>query len=48
MTVKINLENAYEILDWGFINDTLGEVGIHDDLIFVIMYCISSMSIQVL
>lgn len=37
MVIKVDLEKAYDTLDWNFIKDTLVDIGIPDGLIHVIM-----------
>ena len=46
--IKINLEKAYDRLEWSFVRDTLKLFNIPDYLINVIMSCISSSSVAVL
>ena len=47
MAIKVDLEKAYDRLDWGFILDTLMDVGIPGFLVNVIMKYLSSTSLQV-
>ncbi|KAE8728903.1 hypothetical protein F3Y22_tig00004045pilonHSYRG00033 [Hibiscus syriacus] len=48
MAIKIDLEKAYDRLEWPFIDDTLKELRIPDKLRILIMRCVSSVSTQVL
>ena len=48
MAIKIDLEKAYDILSWDFIEDTLKDIGILEKLQKVIMQCISSSSIRLI
>ena len=48
MAIKVNLEKAYDRLNWGFIEDTLKDVGIPIKMLSVIMRCISSSSVRLL
>ncbi|KAK5785432.1 hypothetical protein PVK06_040016 [Gossypium arboreum] len=48
MTMKIDLENDYDRISWDFLRDTLLMAGILEQLISVILHCISSTSPQVL
>ena len=48
MMVKVDLEKAYDRLEWSFIYETLCLVGIDDKLCSAIMSCITTSSFQVL
>ena len=48
LAVKVDLEKAYDRLDWSFIKDTLSLVGISGRLLQLIMACISSSRLSVL
>lgn len=48
MMVKIDLEKAYDRLEWYFIETTLQGLGLFENLIKVIMLCISSVTFRVL
>ncbi|XP_075653884.1 uncharacterized protein LOC142624237 [Castanea sativa] len=48
MTIKIDLEKAYDRLEWSFIRDTLALFKVPNFLLNVIMSCITSSSIVVL
>lgn len=47
MTIKINLENAYDrLISWSFIKDTLIDVGFLDEIIQLIWYYITTTKMQ--
>ena len=48
MAIKIDLEEAYNKLEWSFITDILGKVNLSKNLIQVIMSCMSTISTIVL
>ena len=48
MAIKIDLEKAYDKLDWNFVNQTLQEVGVSAHLRNLIWHCISTSSMNVL
>ena len=48
MAIKIDLEKAYDKLEWNFIRDTLIRANLLTDLIDIIMSCISSVSTSIL
>ena len=48
MAIKVDLEKEYDRLNWGFIEDTLKDVGIPIKMLSVIMRCISSSSMRLL
>lgn len=48
MAIKIELEKAYDKLEWNFIRDTLITANLQTDLIDIIMSCISSVSTSIL
>ena len=48
MAIKIDLEKAYNRLEWSFIRDTLTLFKIPNQLITLIMSCVSSSSISIL
>ena len=47
MVIKIDLEKAYDKLEWNFIKDTLIKANLPADLIDIIMSCISSVSTSI-
>lgn len=44
MALKIDLLKAYDRLSWSFIEDTLKDVGFHDNFTRLVMFCVSSPS----
>ncbi|KAE8702100.1 hypothetical protein F3Y22_tig00110503pilonHSYRG00817 [Hibiscus syriacus] len=48
MAIKIDLEKAYDRLEWSFIEETLRELHIPESLRLLIMRCVTSVSTQVL
>ena len=48
MALKIDLEKAYDKLEWSFIRDMLIHVNLPMDIIDVIMSCVSTVSISIL
>ena len=48
MAIKLDLENAYDRLEWSFIRYTLKLFKISNNLISLIMSCISSSAISIL
>lgn len=48
MAVKVDLEKAYDRLEWPFIHDTLKRVGIEERMCQLIMACITSATFSVL
>lgn len=51
MAIKVDLEKAYDRLNWAFIEDTFQEIGFPNSLVSLvslIMECIPTSSIQVL
>ncbi|XP_038999492.1 uncharacterized protein LOC120125058 [Hibiscus syriacus] len=47
LAIKIDLEKAYDILDWNFIRDNIEKLGLPNIIIMVIMNCITSTTIQI-
>lgn len=47
MAVKVDLEKAYDRLNWDFLLDTLKDIGLSDQLIRVIMRCVSNCRMRV-
>lgn len=48
MTVKIDLEKAYDRVSWSFIRDTLRDFGFSDKWIRLIMFCLESSKMAML
>lgn len=48
VAIKIDLEQAYDRLEWSFIRDTLGLFKLANHLISLIMSCVSTSSISIL
>jgi len=42
MTIKLDLEKAYDRLRWTFIEETLSRMRIPDQLVGIIMHCVTS------
>ena len=47
MTIKVDLEKAYDRLSWDFIFDTLNDIGIPPRLTTVIIKCLLSAKMQI-
>lgn len=47
MAIKVDLEKAYDRLNWGFLFDTLKDVGFSDHMTSIIMTCVSSCRMRV-
>lgn len=45
---KVDMEKAYDRLDWGFLEKTLQDIGINQSIIGVIMACVSITTMSVL
>ena len=48
MAIKIDLEKAYDRLNWNFILDTHRDVGLPDNLSSLILECISSATMNLI
>lgn len=48
MAVKIDLEKAYDRLNWNFIKDTLEDIGLPPNIIYLIWFAISTPSMRLL
>lgn len=42
MIIKLDLEKAYDRIEWSFVRDTLQDVGLPGNLIGAIMKCVTS------
>lgn len=47
MAIKIDLEKAYDRLEWGFVHDTLIDIGLSESFVQLVWYCISSSTMRV-
>lgn len=48
MVFKIDLQKAYNSLDWGFLEWVLGKFGFPSKLVNLILFCIKNNSISIL
>lgn len=48
MVAKIDLEKAYDRIDWNFLKEVLAKVGFSESLTNLIHFCISSIEISTL
>ena len=48
MAVKVDLEKAYDKLEWGFIREVLINANVPHDLVSLVMSCVSSVSTSIL
>ena len=48
MVIKVDLEKAYDRLDWRFLKDTLKEISLSTKLISIIMACVSLCSMTII
>lgn len=48
MAIKIDLEKAYDRLNWGFIRDTLQDIGLPESFVNLVWECISTSRMKVL
>ena len=48
MAIKVDLEKAYDKLEWSFIWETLLKENLHKGLVDLIMNCVSSTTISML
>lgn len=48
MAIKIDLENAYDHLHWGFIKETLEDIGLSHKFTELVMHCMSTSRMKVL
>lgn len=48
MMIKLDLEKAYNRMEWGFLRDTLYDAGLPDNLLHIIMDCIKGGSYKLL
>lgn len=47
MVIKIDLEKAYDRLDWNFIRDTLREAGLNEEWVRIIMECVETTNLSI-
>lgn len=48
MKIKIDMEKVYDRLRWDFIKDTLDDTKLLDNIICIIMLCVSTSTLQVM
>ena len=48
MIIKIDLEKAYDRLEWGFVRNMLSSLNFHMDTVELILSCISTTSVSLL
>ena len=48
MVIKLDLEKAYDRLEWSFVKSMLFSFGFHEDTVELVMSCISSTSASLL
>ena len=48
MAIKIDLEKAYDHLDWNFVVDFLRDLGLNDQFVSLVWHRISSISMNIL
>lgn len=48
MVIKIDLEKAYDKLNWCFIRETLEDIGLPQNFITMVWHCISSPKMRML
>lgn len=48
MAIKINLEKAYDKIEWAFIREMLIEFNFPDNIVYLIMSCVSLVSTSLL
>ena len=48
MIIKIDLEKAYDRLEWSFVRSMLVSLGFHSDAVELILSCISTTSVALL
>ena len=48
MAVKVDLEKAYDKLEWSFIREVLINANVPHDLVSLVMSCVSSVSTSIL
>lgn len=48
MIIKIDLEKAFDRIDWGFLQVFLRKVGVGDEIVTVIMSCVQTTNLSVI
>lgn len=48
MTIKVDLEKAYDRVNWVFLEDTLRQIGLSHHFISVIMKCVTSANMRIM
>ena len=47
MAIKIDLEKAYDRVNWDFLVDTLQEIGLDNKMIDIIWNCVATLSMHI-
>ena len=48
MIIKIDLEKAYNCMEWSFVRNMLYSLRFHEDIVDLVMSCISSTSVSLI